>query len=104
MSCKTKSVGLPTLTENIPLMLTLIFLAMIAVNVSATPPRAATDHPNLIVVLLDDAGYGDFSITGNPTTQTPSLERLSREGLRFSQFYCATAACTASRYSLLTGR
>ncbi len=70
---------------------------------STIPPRAATDRPNLIVVLLDDAGYGDFSITGNPTTRTPSLERLSREGLRFPQFYAA-AACTASRYSLLTGR
>jgi arylsulfatase len=55
-------------------------------------------------VLLDDAGYGDFSITGNPTTKTPGLERMAREGLRFSQFYCASSACTASRYSLLTGR
>jgi arylsulfatase A len=73
-------------------------------GIFAAPPRAATDRPNLIVVLLDDAGYGDFSITGNPTTRTPSLERLSREGLRFAQFYCSTAACSASRYSLLTGR
>jgi arylsulfatase A len=73
-------------------------------RVFPAPPRAATDRPNLIVVLLDDAGYGDFSITGNPTIRTPNLERLSREGLRFSQFYCATAACSASRYALLTGR
>jgi arylsulfatase len=73
-------------------------------SVSASPPRAATERPNLIVVLLDDAGYGDFSITGNPTTRTPNLERMAREGLRFSQFYCSTAGCTASRYSLLTGR
>jgi arylsulfatase len=67
-------------------------------------PRPATERPNLIVVLLDDAGYGDFSITGNPTTRTPNLERMAQEGLRFSQFYCSTAACSASRYSLLTGR
>lgn len=67
-------------------------------------PRPPTDRPNLIVVLLDDAGYGDFSITGHPTIKTPGLERLAREGLRFSQFYCSSAACSASRYSLLTGR
>ena len=82
----------------------MLFVLMFAMNISAAPPRAARDKPNLIVVLLDDAGYGDFSITGNPAKRTPSLERLSREGLRFSQFYCATAACSASRYSLLTGR
>ena len=70
----------------------------------ATPLRAALDRPNFIVVFLDDAGYGDFSLTGNPTTRTPALERMAREGLRFSQFYCATAACSASRYALLTGR
>jgi len=90
--------------ENFLFLSGLMVGIFVSVNVSAAPPRAATDRPNQIIVLLDDAGYGDFSITGNPTTKTPSLERLSREGLRFSQFYTATAACTASRYSLLTGR
>jgi arylsulfatase len=82
----------------------LLTCLMLSSASAATAPRAATDRPNLIVVLLDDAGYGDFSITGNPTTRTPNLERMSREGLRFAQFYCSTAACSASRYSLLTGR
>jgi arylsulfatase len=89
-------------------LLSLLSLVLIAASASAAtpplPPRAAADRPNLIVVLLDDAGYGDFSITGNPTTRTPCLERLSREGLRFSQFYTASGACSASRYALLTGR
>ncbi len=106
MRSKTKFGSLlAVLTEYFPVLLALTcLLVMISVRIFAAPPRAVTDRPNLIVVLLDDAGYGDFSITGNPTTRTPNLERLSREGLRFSQFYCATAACTASRYSLLTGR
>src|SRR5215471_3073639 len=85
--------------------LCLLYLCLVFCTSSlAEPLRPATDRPNLIVVLLDDAGYGDFSITGHPTTRTPSLERMSREGLRFSQFYCSTSACSASRYSLLTGR
>jgi arylsulfatase len=71
---------------------------------AANPPRAATDRPNLIIVFCDDAGYADFSITGHPTIRTPSLERMARQGLVFSQFYCASGACSASRYALLTGR
>lgn len=90
-------------SKNSLTLFALAFSMMVAIG-GSVEPRAATDRPNLIVVLLDDAGYGDFSITGNPTTRTPGLERLSREGLRFSQFYCSTAACSASRYSLLTGR
>lgn len=65
--------------------------------------RPALDRPNLIIVLLDDAGYGDFSHTGNPVIHTPNLSRLANEGANFPQFY-AQAACTASRYALMTGR
>lgn len=66
--------------------------------------RPALEKPNVIVVLLDDAGYGDFSHTGNPTIHTPNLSRMVSEGLNFPQFYCGSSACSASRYSLLTGR
>jgi arylsulfatase len=90
--------------ESFRILFTLLTGALFASEASAEASRAATDRPNLIVVLLDDAGYGDFSLTGNPTTKTPCLERMAQEGLRFSQFYCASAACTASRYALLTGR
>jgi arylsulfatase len=66
--------------------------------------RPALDKPNLVVVFLDDAGYGFFSHTGNPTIHTPQLTRLVQEGANFPQFYCGSPACSASRYSLLTGR
>lgn len=66
--------------------------------------RPALDKPNVIVVFLDDSGYGDFSHTGNPTVDTPNLTRMVREGANFPQFYCASPACSASRYGLLTGR
>ena len=66
--------------------------------------RPALDRPNVVVVLLDDCGYGDFSHTGNPTIHTPNVTRLANEGLNFPQFYTGNPACTAARYSLLTGR
>lgn len=67
-------------------------------------PRPTPDRPNIILVLLDDAGYGDFASYGHPTLRTPNLDRMAREGVRFTQFYSASPACTASRYALLTGR
>jgi arylsulfatase A len=66
--------------------------------------RPAPEKPNVIVILLDDAGYGDFAHTGNPVIATPHLTRMVREGANFPQFYSGAAACSASRYALLTGR
>src|SRR5690606_25152226 len=62
------------------------------------------DRPNLVVVLLDDCGYGDFSHTGNPTIHTPNVSRMVAGGANFPQFYTASPACSAARYALLTGR
>lgn len=81
-------------------------LAALAFALLALPAaaRPALEKPNLVVIFLDDSGYGDFAHTGNPTVDTPQLTRLVREGLNFPQFYSASPACTASRYGLLTGR
>lgn len=66
--------------------------------------REPADRPNVIIIFLDDSGYGDFAHTGNPTIETPNVTRLAREGANFPQFYVSSPACSASRYSLLTGR
>ncbi|MEM0915879.1 MAG: sulfatase [Planctomycetota bacterium] len=60
--------------------------------------------PNFVVIFLDDAGYGDFGCYGHPTIKTPHIDRMAREGVRFTQHYSAYPVCTLSRYSLLTGR
>lgn len=83
-------------------MKTLLLVA--AALVSSLAARPALEKPNVVIVFLDDAGYGDFSHTGNPTIHTPNLSKLVRDGLNFPQFYCGSSACSASRYSLLTGR
>lgn len=81
-----------------------ILAAVMALSTLSSLAREPLDKPNLIVVFLDDCGYGDFSHTGNPSIHTPTISRMVREGLNFPQFYCSSPACSVSRYSLLTGR
>lgn len=60
--------------------------------------------PNLIVILADDIGYGDLGCYGSKVISTPRLDRMAREGVRFTDFYVASAFCSPSRAALLTGR
>ena len=60
--------------------------------------------PNFVVVLFDDLGWGDLSVQGNRLIDTPRIDRAAAEGVRLTNFYSASSACTASRASLLTGR
>src|SRR3954468_15490582 len=64
----------------------------------------AAQHPNIIIILADDLGYGDLSCYGHPTIRTPNLDRMATEGMRFTDFYVAACVCTPSRAALLTGR
>ncbi len=67
--------------------------------------RAKVDvnRPNVILLLADDVGYGDLSPYGEPTIQTPQVERLAAAGLRFTDAHAVASTSTPSRYSLLTG-
>jgi arylsulfatase A len=86
----------------------ILFLAMVACTVSLIPSighaRDAGDRPNVVVFFLDDSGYGDYAHNGNPTIRTPNISKLVQDGMNFTQFYVTSPACSASRYSLLTGR
>lgn len=62
------------------------------------------ENPNVIIIEADDLGYGDLSCYGAQKIQTPGMDRVAREGLRFTQGYCTAATSTPSRYSLLTGK
>ena len=57
----------------------------------------------MVIVFADDLGYGDLSSYGSPSIRTPHLDRMAREGVRFTDFYSAAAICTPSRAALLTG-
>lgn len=68
----------------------------------ATSPR--TDLPNVIIILADDLGFGDLGAYGNPDVQTPHLDQLAADGVRFTQHYSASPICAPARAALLTGR
>ena len=63
----------------------------------------ADERPNVIVIMADDLGYGDVSSYGATALQTPNIDRLAAEGIRFTNGYCSASTCTPTRYSMLTG-
>jgi len=81
-----------------PLLLTLLTALTLAAH--------AAPKPNIVIILADDLGYGDVQ-SYNPTRgkiPTPHIDRLAREGMRFTDGHASSAACSPSRYTLLTGR
>ena len=66
----------------------------------ASPPS----KPNIVLILCDDLGYGDLGCYGNTVIRTPRLDRLAKQGMRFTDCYAAMPVCSPSRAALLTGR
>lgn len=79
-----------------PYFLFLFFVSLV--------PGFGSERPNIILLLADDLGYGDLSSFGSPAVRTPNLDRLSVEGMRFSNFYSGSAVCSPTRASVMTGR
>lgn len=83
-------------------------IAALSVLSVLAPPAVSQAHrvprPNIVVMMADDAGYSDFSCYGSPMIQTPSVDKLAREGVRFTDFYAAAPNCSPSRAAMLTGR
>jgi arylsulfatase A-like enzyme len=71
--------------------------------VTALGVVTAADKPNIVLIYADDLGYGDVGAYGSKRIPTPNMDRIAREGLRFTSGYASSATCTPSRYSLLTG-
>ena len=67
-------------------------------------PPATNLRPNVLIVLVDDARWDDFGFAGHPFVQTPAVDRLAREGVRFLNAFATTPLCSPSRAALLTGQ
>ncbi|MFA7369010.1 MAG: sulfatase-like hydrolase/transferase, partial [Kiritimatiellales bacterium] len=64
----------------------------------------AKDRPNVVIILADDLGYTDTGCYGAEKIQTPNIDRLAKEGMRFTDAHSPAAVCSPSRYGLLTGQ
>lgn len=78
----------------------LLLLGLAWLAAASAPPAPP---PNVLLILADDMGFGDCGLAGNPVLNTPNLDRLAREGVRFQNFY-VSPVCAPTRASLLTGR
>ncbi len=79
-------------------------LALVAVAASTTRAADVASKPNLVFVLADDLGYGDIGCYGATKVKTPNLDRLARDGRRFTDAHSSAAVCTPTRYAVVTGR
>ncbi|MCA9202580.1 MAG: sulfatase-like hydrolase/transferase, partial [Planctomycetales bacterium] len=80
----------------------LMFLVAVTVAI-AVRAESAERPPNVVIVFADDLGYGDLGCYGATGYETPNLDRMASEGVRFTDFYVAQAVCGASRAALLSG-
>lgn len=87
------------MTNKTILIFTLIFYVS-----SNTLFCQTAQRPNIVLLLADDLGYRDLSCYGSTQVQTPYLDQLASEGLRFTDFYAGSAVCSPSRAALMTGR
>ena len=83
------------------LVKTAVIIVLLCVAVA--PSIAADATPNVVLIFADDLGYGDLGCYGATKVQTPNIDRLAKEGRRFTDAHSASAVCTPSRYALLTG-
>ncbi|GAB5562680.1 MAG: sulfatase [Synoicihabitans sp.] len=85
-------------------MKTLLRVILTWVSVGLVAADKSEKPPNIVIIFTDDQAYGDVGVYGSPNLDTPRLDRMAAEGLRFTDFYVTTSVCSASRASLLTGR
>lgn len=82
-------------------LLILVFISLSGYEAcSEVPP----EKPNIILVMADDLGWGDTGYNGNMIIKTPHLDKMANEGIQFNRFYSASAVCSPTRASVLTGR
>ena len=81
----------------------IITLIIAATTIISCSRLNEPDLPNIVLIFADDLGYGDLGSYGGLETETPNLDRLAVEGIRFTNFLSAHGACSASRAALLTG-
>ncbi|WP_297093834.1 arylsulfatase [uncultured Draconibacterium sp.] len=86
-------------------ILSFLILSVLLISCNSKEEQTSTysTQPNIVIIYLDDLGYGDVSAYGATEIQTPNIDRLASEGVMFTDGHASSATCTPSRYALLTG-
>ena len=82
----------------------LFFLICVSASLPGSSAAAESTKPNVILIFVDDMGYGDLACYGNPKIKTPNIDRLAAEGQRWTSFYASGSTCVPSRTGLMSGR
>ncbi len=80
-----------------------LLLPALALILALNTTLHAADKPNVILIFIDDMGYGDVGFNGATGPKTPNLDRMAAQGMKFTDFYVGCAVCSGSRTALLTG-
>src|SRR5262245_58626236 len=80
-----------------------VYVILAALLNSTARAADAPRSPNIVIIFTDDQGYGDVGCYGAKGFATPNLDRMAKEGIRFTDFYVAQPVCSSSRTALLTG-
>ncbi len=81
-----------------------ISVLLFSFSCSQQKQKTETSKPNIVLIFVDDMGYGDLGCYGHPNIKTPNIDNMADEGIRFTSFYAVAPVCTPSRAGLLTGR
>jgi arylsulfatase A-like enzyme len=81
----------------------LLLVSLLAFSCNTNRQKSMVDHPNVVLILTDDQGWGDLSIHGNDKISTPAIDQMAANGAQFERFY-VSPLCAPTRASLLTGR
>ena len=84
--------------------ITLRVLSALSALTFWTATAAAAPKPNIVLILADDLGWKDLSSYGSDLYKTPHIDRLAKEGMRFTQAYSACTVCSPTRAAILTGK
>ncbi|HEX6962395.1 MAG TPA: sulfatase-like hydrolase/transferase, partial [Lacipirellula sp.] len=81
-----------------------LWMALVCLVAGAATADEPAERPNIVVVLIDDAGFADFPYFNDERPRTPHIDRLADEGIRFTQYYVNSPICSPSRVALTTGQ
>src|SRR5581483_6384997 len=92
------------LNSTMPLMMSSITVTVLGLWSPWDDSAEPGNRPNLVVLVADDLGYGDVGCYGQKVIQTPRIDQMAREGLRFTQFYAGATVCAPFGFVLMTGQ